>query len=119
MEENEIQRLFGGRVRDFRKRQGISQDELSEKIGKTPDTVSNIERGFSSTRIKTAARISKALGVSLKDMFDFEPLAPGERERFGMIEQAIDKMKECDAATLKGAVDILDAYLRAASNLKK
>lgn len=119
MEENEIQRLFGKRVRDFRKRKGLSQDELSEKIGKTPDTVSNIERGFSSTRIKTAASIAKALDVPLKELFDFEPLTPDEQERRGRIEQAVDMMKDCDGATLKGAIDVLEAYLRATSTSKQ
>ncbi len=114
MKENEIKKLFGERVRKFRKRAGFTQDVLSERIGKTPDTVSNIESGFSSTRIKTAASIAVALCVPLKELFDFEPLTPEEREMVRVVEQVAGLVRSCDDGTRKGVVEVLEGFLRVA-----
>ena len=45
MEIAEVRRAFGKRVQTLRKRQGLTQEELAQQIGKTADTISNIERG--------------------------------------------------------------------------
>jgi len=49
---------------------GLTQQQLAEAIDRSLETVSSIERGVSSTRIETAARIAEVLGVGLQDMFD-------------------------------------------------
>jgi len=76
MKQSDILKEFGLRVQFLRKEKGLTQAELAEKIERTEDTISNIERGISSTRIETAARIAEALKVQLSDLFDL-PLFAG------------------------------------------
>ena len=50
----------------------MTQEQLAEAIGKSTDTVSNIETGRLSTRIENASRLAQALGVSLSTLFDIK-----------------------------------------------
>jgi transcriptional regulator with XRE-family HTH domain len=72
MANRNIQGHFGRRVRALRKAKGLSQEALADAIGRSVDTVSNVERGVLATRLATAQAIAEALGVTLRDVFDFE-----------------------------------------------
>lgn len=51
-------------------------------IGKSLNTVSNIERGVSSTGIETMDAIAVALGVDLAELFEWtEPVSPDKDVR--------------------------------------
>jgi transcriptional regulator with XRE-family HTH domain len=80
MTNDELKRLFGVRVQALRRRRGLTQETLAEAIGRSVDTISNIERGFSSTRIETAQAIAEAVGVTLPELFEFDQ-AWGSRDR--------------------------------------
>ncbi len=47
MDEQQIQRQLGLRIKSFRKSKNLTQDDLSTIIGIEPANVSNIERGIS------------------------------------------------------------------------
>ena len=72
MGTDELKRSFGGRVQALREAHGLTQEQLAEKIDRSVDTVSNIERGANSTRIETAGRIAAVLGVTLPELFEFQ-----------------------------------------------
>lgn len=63
----------------YRKRIGLTQSQLAEKLGVKTTTVSTWERGASSPDIETLYDICRILGVSLDDMYgvntenDFSP----------------------------------------------
>ncbi len=65
------QKALGHRIKALRKERKLSQEDLAEMIGKSVDTVSNIERGFSSTRLSTVFEIAEALKVGFIDLFDW------------------------------------------------
>ena len=69
MDIQEIQIAFGKRVRELRKAKGLTQEEFARIIDKSVDTISNIERGFSATKMSTAALIAHELGAELADLF--------------------------------------------------
>ena len=63
--------LFGHRLRAIREARGLSQKDLSNKIGVTPNYVSNYERNINVPNIQTLEWICKALGVSATDLLGF------------------------------------------------
>lgn len=73
MTNRRFQQQFGSRVRSLRKMRGLSQEELSEAIDKSVDTVSNIERGALATRLSTVQKIATALRVEVRELFEFGP----------------------------------------------
>lgn len=71
MKASDRNKLLGRRIRELRKERGLTQEQLSEKVGKTDEVISNIETGAASTRLSTLFDIADALKVSLLDIFDW------------------------------------------------
>ena len=107
MVKDDIQSRFGARVRELRKQRGMTQEQLAEAIGKSVDTVSNIERGFSSTRIKTAARLAEILEVALPDLFEPATRPRLDRRRQQLVDELTDMVTAC-APDKRG--DVLNAF---------
>ena len=64
--------LLGKRLRELRKRKGISQEKLSELIDVDPTTISNIENGKNYPSMANLENILNVLEASFSDAFDFE-----------------------------------------------
>lgn len=75
MSNEDATRIVGRRVKALRKQLKLSQEELAEKVGKTVDAISSIERGASKPLLDTAHALSEALGVRLFDLFREESQA--------------------------------------------
>ena len=50
---NNLKTYLGAKVREARHAKGLTQEQLAERIEKTVETVSNIERGHTFTGPKT------------------------------------------------------------------
>ncbi len=55
---------IGSHIRNARKRADLTQEELSESIGVTPQYLSDLERGLVGTSISTLIKICNRLNVS-------------------------------------------------------
>ncbi len=64
----EIRKQIGVRIRLFRERRGLTQDELAAIAGMHRAYVGHIERGEKNITIDSLERIAKALKVSVKDL---------------------------------------------------
>ena len=71
----EVERLIGKRIAELRKEKGFTQAQLAESIDVVFETISRLERGVSIPSLSTLESIVEALGVPLKDIFDFQ-IAP-------------------------------------------
>ncbi len=119
MEKLEVCRPFGQRVQTLRKRQGLTQEELAQQIGKSVDTISNIERGFSSTRIETAVAIADALGTTLSDLFDFQAVPPAQREARRLTNELLELIRPLDASTIEAITAQVEILLRVRERASK
>ncbi len=119
MEIAEVRRAFGKRVQTIRKRQGLTQEELAQQIGKSADTISNIERGFSSTRIETAVRIADTLGTTLSDLFDFQAVPPAQREARRLTNELLELIRPLDASTIEAITAQVEILLRVRERASK
>lgn len=112
MEIKELKRLFGLRVHSLRRRAGLTQDQLAEAIGKSLDTVSNIERGISSTRIETMDRIASVLGVSLAELFELDAPVSRDKETRKAIERLVRVVEGESAETIESLSKMAELALR-------
>jgi len=62
---------FGKQVRKFRLSKNLSQEGLADLADLHWTYISGIERGIRNISLKNIAKISKALDVKLKNLFDF------------------------------------------------
>lgn len=66
-------RLFRERLRVLRESKGLSQRDVEERIGKEENYITRVETGRIETPpIEVTAKIAKALGVSMSDLYFFE-----------------------------------------------
>lgn len=63
---------LGKRIQTLRKQKGLTQSQLAEIISVEVVTVSRIENGTRFPVKENLENIAKALGVDIKDLFDFE-----------------------------------------------
>jgi transcriptional regulator with XRE-family HTH domain len=66
-----IKKRLGQKIAELRKNSGLTQEQFAEKTDYSVEFVSLVERGINAPSIEGCARIAKALGISLKDIFDF------------------------------------------------
>lgn len=70
MNDNEIKKVFGKKIKEYREKLQLSQEELSEKLEITQRQVSMIERGLSFPKLSTLNKISQVFGCNIQDLFD-------------------------------------------------
>ena len=60
----EVYRMVGERIREERKRQNITQEELASRVGLTRTSITNVEKGRQKLLLHTLVQIADRLGVS-------------------------------------------------------
>lgn len=66
---------MGNRIKEVRKSKGITQKELAEKLGVTPQAVSQFEKNDSKKfNMSTLQSIAAALDCSIKDLVDTDQI---------------------------------------------
>lgn len=59
-------------VRELRTGLGLRQEDLADVVGVSRQTIISIENGRYNPSLELAWRLSRALGVSIEDLFEFE-----------------------------------------------
>ena len=57
------------RLRELRKRQGVTQDELASAVGVTRQTILALENGRYDASLRLAYKLSRYFGVTIEDLF--------------------------------------------------
>ncbi|TND10152.1 MAG: hypothetical protein FD123_400 [Bacteroidetes bacterium] len=68
----QFRKALGQRIRVLRKSQKISQAQLAYEVGVTRETIVYIERGVQNATTDAIYNIAVALGISMKELHDFE-----------------------------------------------
>ncbi len=63
---------LGKKLKETRKDAGYTQEKLAEKLGIHPTYVGKLEAGKNNPSFLLLYRISKALKIKLRDLFDIE-----------------------------------------------
>ncbi len=82
-------KLLGKRLRELRKRRGISQERLAELIEVDPTTVSNIENGKNYPTMSNLYKLLEVLDCTFTEAFDFEH----KNNNDNLINQIIERLK--------------------------
>lgn len=88
---NDIKKLIGKRIKELRKAQGISQQQLAELANIDQRNLSHIECGDTFPS-RSLLDLAKALNIELKDLFDFEHLDVTIETMSAYIKENIDHL---------------------------
>jgi transcriptional regulator with XRE-family HTH domain len=108
-----IKKRVAMRIRAIRKRRGLSQEALADLIDRSPDAISNLERGVSVPSYETLEALAKGLKIPLADLF-IDPESESEA-RTAVMARLTDAARQLDdrmLATAAGIVELLGANRR-------
>lgn len=94
MKQDEFLKVLGLQVKKRRKALNLSQENLAEKIDKSVDTVSNIERGKGAPSFDTALDIANALGVEMFELFQVHDMSTKDKEKMKLLDSILDLLKD-------------------------
>ena len=67
--ENNL-KIFGLRIRDLRKKSGLTQSELAERIGLSTNFIGMVERGERNTSVDKIFKLAKTFDIKLAQFFE-------------------------------------------------
>ncbi len=67
-----LRKRFGARLKTLRRDAGLTQEQLASAIEISVDFLSLVERGINAPSFENIEKLARALGVSIRDLFDFE-----------------------------------------------
>lgn len=103
---------LGQRIKELRKRRGLTQEQLAEAADRSVKAISNIEGGRGGAPIETLYILSEQLGVELKDLFEGVTLRRrGDAARAQLETRLIDTARNLDKDRLAIAIRQLEALL--------
>jgi len=73
------------RIREFRSRRGLTQEDLAKAVGVRRETIVFLEQGKYNPSLKLAHDVARALHATIDDLFIFEDETP-EQERTVLVE---------------------------------
>ena len=82
---NNIKILFGRKIRELRKKRSFTQARLAELTGVDDKHISCIESGKNFPSSDLIERLSRALGVEIKELFEFYHLQDSENLKKNII----------------------------------
>lgn len=69
MNKNELAKYVGNKIKYFRNKNKLTQEELGIKMGTKKATVSNWETGYRSPQQDTLFELADVLGITINDLF--------------------------------------------------
>lgn len=107
-------KAIGKRIKIARIRANLTQETVAEKIGITPQHVSNIETGNSSVSLTTLVAIANLLGVSIDELLCDTVL----KSKQVFTKEADNIFRDCNEYEVRILVDVLQATKNSLRNVK-
>jgi transcriptional regulator with XRE-family HTH domain len=108
-----LKQALGLRVQAARRRAKLTQEALAEKIGRTPESVSNIERGLQLPTIETLADLARVLSVPLPELVESLTERKVAPERLRIELQLRESARGLSDNDLKIALELVEVLARA------
>lgn len=108
-----IKRRVGHRIKLARRRRGLSQEELADRVDRSTEAISSIERGRTLPNFVTLERLARALDVPVRDFFDIGPESGRDNpKRSRLIVELVDAGSSLTDADLELALEQVQALAK-------
>lgn len=88
---SKVAELVGSRIREYRAKKGLSQEELAHRADLHTAHLGQIERGEKSPTLDSLEKIVNALGITFEELFSFESVPSAVKEP--LIEKIVSYLK--------------------------
>lgn len=107
-------KAIGKRIKIARIRANLTQETVADKIGVTPQHISNIETGNSSVSLATLIAIANLLKVSVDELLCDTVL----KSKPVFLKEAAEILSDCNDYEVRVLIDILKAAKHSMRNVK-
>ncbi|MGO3685829.1 MAG: XRE family transcriptional regulator [Proteus vulgaris] len=101
---------IGTRIRELRKKKGLTILQLATAINSDVGNISRLERNIQGYTENTLVKIAEALGVSVADLFTEKLPEPDEIEFIGKVPTGMVQVRGEAFLGVDGAVDMIEAH---------
>lgn len=105
---------LGKKIRQLRFKAGLTQEQLAEKLGVVPQSVSKWENAAAMPDITTLPLLAEVFGVSIDDLFDLT-----SEQRLNRIENSLDITEELPQDLFREYEDFLKTQVEDANNKQR
>ncbi len=63
--------LLGSTIKELREKQKLTQEDLADKAHINVSYLAKIENGYVNTTVRYLIKLSRGLGIKVKDLFEF------------------------------------------------
>lgn len=100
-----LQKYIGEKIREFREKRNISQDELAQKLDTTRQTISRYEKGQRQANQDILFKLSDIFNVSIDDFF------PPKKNTTDELERALKMANNLDAEHIEFLNNLIEETL--------
>ncbi|EMO5888301.1 helix-turn-helix transcriptional regulator [Proteus terrae subsp. cibarius] len=101
---------IGTRIRELRKKKGLTILQLATAINSDVGNISRLERNIQGYTENTLVKIAEALGVSVADLFTENSPEPDEIKFIGKVPSGMVKVRGEAFLGVDGAVDMIESH---------
>jgi DNA-binding XRE family transcriptional regulator len=107
---DEFSRAFGRKLRDARKKAGLSQEDLADRVDLSRTSITNIEKGAQHPSLKLALKLADEVDVALSDLTDDgdDDAAPKKRTVKRTVERSLEHYPESSQEWFRSIVSEAD-----------
>lgn len=113
-----LKRRVGHRIKLARHRRGLSQEELAERVDRSVDAISSIERGRALPNFITLERLARVLGTPVRDFFDIGPETGEDLKRSRLLVELLEAGRSLGDSDLELALEQVQALARKRASRK-
>jgi len=106
---SELSKDIGNRIRNIRKEQGLSQEELAHRANIHPSHMGQLERGEKSPTIDSLEKIVQALNINFEALFNNSKVTENNEPR-DVINMIVHKLEGRDIKEQEVAYKVLKLF---------
>ncbi len=103
----DISFLIGSKIKEIRKKQGLTQGQLAQKINVDPKYISRLETGSSTPSISTVTKIADALNAEISQFFIIER----KEKKNQIIDSIVQKLANANLKQLSAIFEIVNVVV--------
>lgn len=103
---DDIKKLLGSRIKEIRRKQKLSQEQLAELVNLDRRSISNIECG-NTFPASSLLNIARALETDLQTLFDFDNYKKSENEIITSITKKLPQLTKNQLSVINKLIEVM------------